>query len=1034
MRGFIPAIFPRPRRKVTAADALPILAFLPAFLVLCWLLDAAGVVMFSRLWPFGLVLLMPWLWWIHVAHGAGGLRGGRALAALLFRLGLFGLLIVLLAEPHAVRSHDELAVVYAVDTSYSVRHEARDEAIGYVLDVTQQKPQKDLAGLLFFGADAAVELPPAPSFPFEAINVDVNRDGTNVAEALSLAGAMVPQDTQGRIVLITDGVETEGNLAAVLDDLKSKGIAVDVLPQSYEYQDEVWLERLDVPKHVKAGDTYEASVILSSLNDGQGTLVLEENGNKILERPVEYTAGKNRFVVPIPRREQGYYEYTARIVPERITQADGRDAARDTWPQNNRAVNHIFLRGRGKVLVVTDPMGNPAEWRDLVRALREAKREVEVTDTYDLPTDPLGLLPYDAVVLVNVPAETMIEPQMAAIREGVYDQGSGLLAVGGPDSFGPGGYRRTPIEEALPVSMDISQKKIMPKGALAIILHTCEFPQGNAIAKRITKEAIRVLDPRDEAGVLAYQWGGAGGANGDSWIFPLQPASNYPNMVKMITAAQIGDMPAFDGTMRMALNGLKNSTAMTKHMIIISDGDPSPPSPSTLNGFVANNITISTVPVNPHTPNDTQILKTIAEATGGTAYQIQNPANLPAIFIKEARTIRRSAFFEEPFLPRVEAPSPILKGIEGFPNLHGFVLASPKNRATVILRGPEKEQVDPVLAKWRFGVGASAAFTSDLSTRWGREWVSWDQYQAFVQQLITDIARADDRSNLRMRTFAAGGEGVIIVEDYAPESRFLEVEASVDGPELEDHRVELRQVGPRRYEGRFPLRGMGQYQVVAAGVGEGVEVDQRGEGPKGERAHGRLVVPYSQEFTRFRSNPLVMQSIADRTGGRILTGRETSEDIYLDINRESRRSSRPIVDWLLVLLALLIPFDVAMRRVQIDWQVVRGWFGSRRAAPSAETMGSLLKAKQAARDAMKGSDDEQAEVDSRPTLRARKPGGPSIMEGVDPEQAAKDKAAGVKPRTQQKSDDEDQGSMTARLLAAKKRAQQQKHEDEDEHK
>ena len=58
----------------------------------------------------------------------------------------------------------------------------------------------------------------------------------------------------------------------------------------------------------------------------------------------------------------------------------------------------------------------------------------------------------------------------------------------------------------LPVTMDVSQKKVLPKGALAIILHTCEFAEGNTWGKRITKQAIKVLGAQDEVGVLAYDY------------------------------------------------------------------------------------------------------------------------------------------------------------------------------------------------------------------------------------------------------------------------------------------------------------------------------------------------------------------------------------------------------------------------------------------------------------------------------------------------------------------------------------------------
>ena len=183
----------------------------------------------------------------------------------------------------------------------------------------------------------------------------------------------------------------------------------------------------------------------------------------------------------------GYYEYTARVeVP----------ADRDNRDENNIARNYLFIDGPGHILLVTDPEDDPEEWSYFQTALAEANREVEVMSAFEFPLDPLSLMPYDAIVFADVPADTLLATQVQAVHDAVRDLGIGFLMLGGPNSFGPGGYQNSPIEDCLPVSMEISKKKILPKGALAIILHTCEFPQGNSWAKRITKKAIKVLNAR----------------------------------------------------------------------------------------------------------------------------------------------------------------------------------------------------------------------------------------------------------------------------------------------------------------------------------------------------------------------------------------------------------------------------------------------------------------------------------------------------------------------------------------------------------
>ncbi|MCR9229390.1 MAG: VWA domain-containing protein [bacterium] len=933
-------LVPRARTQVTWQRALPLIFFLLLYAGLCVGLELSGVLLFARPWAFVLILFAVWVWWLSVA-GYGGLSRGRALAALLTRLVMLGLFVILIAEPRSVRVRDVISVVYAVDLSDSIGERSVDEALEFVTKTVTEKPPMDEAGLVVFGRNSAVELPPRMSFPFEALNSRIDRDATNLEQTLSLAAAMLPEENRGRIVLISDGTETEGSISQILDELKSRDIAVDVLPIQYEYDKEVWLENLELPRFVKLGENYEASVVLSSLQDGAGKLVLRENGEQIYEQEVKFKAGKNRFVVPIYLRDPGYYEYSATIETQ---------AADDQIRENNTVINYIYVEGEGKVLVVTNPAGDDRDWESLVKAIREGERNVDVVSAYEFPNDSLSLMPYDAVLFVNVPADAFNVIQLKAVHDSVFNQGIGFMMVGGDNSFGPGGYHRTVIEDALPVTMDITKKKVLPKGALAIILHTCEFPEGNTWGKRITKQAIKVLGAQDEVGVLVYDY-----MEGEKWLFKLTPAGDYEKMVPKINGAQIGDMPSFVNTMRLGLKGLKESDASTKHMIIISDGDPQPPAPKLISEFQKNKVSVSMVAIFPHGGRDISTMRAIAGATGGRYYFPSDPNQLPSIFIKESKTLKRSMIQNETFVPEVGMISPVLKGIERIPPLFGYVLTTIKPRAEGVLNAPEKKEaegeIDPVLSFWRYGLGTTAAFTSDLSPNWGKDWVNWDHYQAFVKQLMIKISRVQKQDHLKLWSHVTGNKATIMVEDFHPEESFLNVAARIAGPHDRKETVVLKQVSPRRYQAEVPLWGKGRYQVTALGK----------SGEREDHANGGFIVPYSPEFLRFRSNPIVLEEIAQKTGGQRLDPVNATDVIYG--RRDPKQSSNPVFDWFLMALAILVPLDVAIRRVQLDWYVIKGWFGfGKEQKQSTATMGALLQRKQDVvddLDARRGGSTEQ---------------------------------------------------------------------------
>jgi hypothetical protein len=561
------------------------------------------------------------------------------------------------------------------------------------------------------------------------------------------------------------------------------------------------------------------------------------------------------------------------------------------------------------------------------------------------------------------------------------------------------------VEEILPVTMDVSQRKVLPKGALAIILHTCEFPEGNTWGKRITKQAIKVLGAQDEVGVLAYDF-----QEGEKWIFKLRPAGEYDQLAPLIDGAEIGDMPSFANTMEMGLAGLQDSDASAKHMIIISDGDPSPAPPPLIQKFIDSKVSVSTVAIFPHGGNEISNMRTVAEVTGGRYYFPQDPNQLPAIFIKESKTLKRTMIRNEQITPEVNFPSPILKGLEGIPDLKGYVLATARDRAMTILQSPpDKEdpsQVDPLLAVWQYGLGKSAAFTSDLSPNWGAFWYEWDKYQAFVKQLLIDISRVRKEGSLRMATYTSGGDGVLVVEDFHPDEAFLEIEARVIGPGGKAEAVPLKQVAPRRYQATVPLWGHGRYHVAVNGKG----------GDRNDQVFGGFVVPYSPEYLRFRSNRQTLQEIAQRTSGRILSG-EANEDRIYEYGRAVKRSTRPIFDWFLVALAILVPIDVGIRRVQLDWSAIRSLFVlERRKGPATATMRKLLERKQ---DVASGLQSKREERPPEGKIRfgaertAKRPAPPPVVAPKPPPQS---EPPGHKP-----------ASTTERLLELKrKREEEQK--------
>jgi uncharacterized membrane protein len=998
-------VFPPPRRAFAWLQIVPLLVFLGFFAATVYGLEYYDVLQFARPAAFGLIAITAWFWWAHLG-GYNGLTRGRAFSALWVRLCVVGVFVMLMAEPRSVRTTDIVSVVYTVDVSDSIGDSKVDEALAFITAQVYEKPPEDEAGIVVFGGTAAVELSPNKAFVFEGVvSSQVQRDATDIDQALSLAAAMLPEEHTGRIVLIGDGTATTGNLSKTLDMLKSRGIKVDVLPIDYEYKDEVWVERLEIPQNVKVGQDYDATIIIGSLKASAGQLVFKRNDETIADKPVKFDQGKTRFTIPMTVERAGYFEFDASIIIN-------KDSGRDHLKQNNSVKNYLYVEGEGKVLVVTDPVGNEDDWEELVKSIKETDRVVDVIDANEFPQSDTPLMEYDCIVWVNVAKDAFNEAQIQALHDSVYNLGTGFLMVGGPNSFGSGGYHKSLIEKTLPVSMDVSQKKMLPKGALVIILHTCEFPDGNTWGKRITKEAIRVLSPQDDVGVITYSY--AQNRRGASWLFKLTPAGKRKELFPKITNAQIGDMPSFVLSMKMALDALVANDAAAKQLIIISDGDPTPPPVKTLDAFVAAKIKISTIAVFPHGGNDISNMKDVAKLTGGNYYKPSDPNKLPGIFIKEARTLKRNMVQERTFTPVFGASSPIMKGVETIQPLHGYVLTSLKPKAQAILLTPQEKDKqgdlqppDPVLAKWRYGLGSTAAFTSDISNRWGKDWVNgWDKFQPVMKQLLSEISKVREQGELRLWTYTSGTDGVFVIEDYAEKESFLEIAAKLRGPNKEVKDIAFRQISSRRYQARVPLWGQGRYQLIAKGVGDG----------RTDTTVGGFIVPYSPEYLRFRANPIVLEEIAKKTGGRILEVTTPGKEIFGQ--RDPKQTSAPVYDYFMLIIACLIPLDVAIRRIQIDFFAIRQLFKAKeKTGPSTSTMGALLQRKQ----------DVDEQIDARREEPQRMPNRPAypVPEGKRSARQIGEKIA-KQAKQEKKSQPASGGSATtSKLLALKRRRQEE---------
>ena len=928
-------------------------------------------------WWLLLLLLVPLIIGLSF-RSLTGLGTTRRWLAITLRCLLILLLVLALADTQARESNEDLTVLFLWDRSLSIPQDwspqvkgeqskdLREERLKKFINeaVAKRGPARagDRAGVIVFGRYPRLELPPSsvPELRLKKIASPVDETYTDIAAAIKLALASFPEGTGKRIVLISDGNQNMGNAEEQARIARQNGVQIDVVPiaAGRTNQNEVLVERIEAPTLTEKGSRLLIRVILRSHNPhvvvGNLRLVKtslemvkgKQEPEKIMEQIVRLPMGLTPVSFSLPGSDkEDSFVYEARFIPIRVESADGKklmDGLPGDRIENNRASANVMARGQRAVLIVEPEVG---AHQLLAERLRKAKSGLSVVavEPKQLPTDTtqlaLVLSRFDSVILANIPADELTEEQQKVIHSNTHDQGCGLVMIGGPQSFGAGGWQGTEVEKALPVTSDLKSMKVEGKSGLVLMMHASEMAEGNAWQKKIAKLAIEKLSPVDMVGMLYYAWDGGPGA-GHTWHIPFQQIlNNRPALLRKVDTMNPGDMPDVDPALEKAYKELTNPAHAlgTKHIIFISDGDHWVADGKLMAKLNRAKITCTTVCITTHGAAEVQKMALMARLISGPkgrSYHIKDPSELPAIYIKESRLVSQSFVHDKPFTPRlIPTPGGPTVGIDNAPDLFGFVRTTRRNSplVEVPIETPKiGEGKFPILAYWYYGLGKSVAFTSDARTNpgnpyWDRDWANSDMYVKFWEQTIDWSLRAvETGKHLVMTTELRDGKVKVIIDARKGGKKPLtevDLKGGITSPGLKagDARrpaLKFEQKNSGIYEAEFKAEDIGAYfiNVQAKWKENGKDMT--------DSVRGGVTIPYSPEFAEMESNVALLDRLKEITGGKTFTEEDliqaaNSGDVFRPLPAELH-SQKPIWHWLVVLAGICLFFDVAVRRIAVE--------------------------------------------------------------------------------------------------------------------
>jgi Ca-activated chloride channel homolog len=851
----------------------------------------------------GIALLAPYFIWV-IGRSLADLPLAQRILSVVLRLAFLAVLALGMARLARSATTQKVCTVYIVDVSDSVPDASLEDARSEVQNALDARPRDDRVRLVTFARRPRV----VPLADDETRAPILGRHGpglggaTDIASALQLAYGLFPEGFLRRAVILSDGVQTDGDLLAEANRARSYGVKLFSIPYRRPVPGEVAVRDLRVPDKIHEGETFDVHAqIFSSVPQTVKVVLLQGDLVNGLDgvRRVDLLAGDNDVAFKSRVVEGTQVTYSLSV----------SEAAQDRFKENNTATAVAAIIAKPVVLYVD---GNPARASYLASAL--SAQELNVDTSSPLPTTLGDAERYDFIVLSDMPAERVSLTQQDTIEQYVRDTGGGFLFAGGENGYGLGGWYHTTLERILPVRMDAEKRRDDPEVAMALVIDRSGSMTGLPLemAKQAAKATADTLAADDLLEVIVFD-------SLPTRIVRMTPAKHRARIQSDIARIQAGGGTEIFPALDAAYQALSTTRAKKKHVILLTDGQaPQNGIRDLVQAMAAESITVSTVGLGAGV--DETLLRMISEVGGGRFYKVADPQSLPRIFTRETEMVSRSAAVEEYFQPKVASPADFLRGLDigGAPFLHGYVATKMKSPpAQEIL---ESELGEPILARWHVGLGWTLAWTSDVKNLWAVEWLRWPEWGQFWGQLVREHMRQRRRQvfDMRAEIDPATGHVHALLDAVGGDDRFengLSANFTVTGPQPggEVHTQPMPQTAPGRYEADFPLDRYGSF-LMHASLEKPID-DGRGSLKTAVVAEsfGHVTNPYPREYLALAPDVATLAQAASATGGWV----DPSASEVFDPGGEVIRYNEDLWPRFVAAAIALFLLDLLVRRVRL---------------------------------------------------------------------------------------------------------------------
>lgn len=847
--------------------------------------------------PWLLIAFVPMVLLLVIPYVIAIKRGNRAKApkiSLALHIVICLLVTLALAGMSTTTVMTETNVFVVADVSYSSSRNL-DLIDEYIVELQDKLPRNSKIGIVCFGKD--VTLLTEMGGEIKSVSeVSVDASATDIASALNYTAELFPEDVIKRIVLISDGKETnnDGSIGLInaIESLSNANIAIDAIYLDNnigEDAKEIQLSDVEFTKSTYLGRDNSVSVLVQSTYDTQATLELTKNGTLYSQKAVNLTRGYNIVNFRLDTSSEGENNYEVQINGQETDESD----------LNNSYSFTQSVSGKIKVMLVT----TRADDVDKVASIYGDSAEiVSFVNDRNIPTTVEELCEYDEIILSSVDVRELnnVSAFIDSLHKAVFNFGKSLVTAGDLSLQNKTSDDLNMLEDMLPISYGNNDNN--PK--LYTLVLDCSRSMQMASRLIMTKEAaIQLLDliqPTDHIAIVAF--------SGDVTVMQAPvPASNKGALIEMIQGIQPSQGTFIGKSLSVANDLMKDLPYDNKQVMLISDGmsysleNDNPV--QVAKSLRSNGIRVSTI--NPRSAEGASTLQSIASSGGGRYYEIQDEEKIKEFIYDEMADVITETVIESMSAVRIDKPNDdLLHGIGAVPSVLGYVYSKHKPTANTVLsvNYPNSDIYSPLYSYWEYGSGKVSCLTTSLTGRWAQLWTEDSNGFTFLSNVSTAITpdeRIDYPYTLSVRFDGIDASVEIIPASLNP---YATVEVTITSP---DGTSETRMLtfDSTKYFCDFKTSEIGKYTIdVKYTNGGNIFISSE-----------VIDIPYPPEYNMFAlyDSSSLFSAIRDR--GTVSEG--SVPEIVNDEKRVATYTLSFVIPFLIAAIALFV-IDIIIRKLK----------------------------------------------------------------------------------------------------------------------